>query len=1682
MHSYSNTDEMEIESEYSYLTSLQMPKFEKRFRKEIIRPLTNLVHKSFSDQVDILTDIRYKLHYIQQGVYLDCKDVFLESEAVDDEHKNKIRTDHSFTIPFIDLEEDIYLKSDEASNSDFLDEIRFVDPEALAVVKSKLLPQVIKILLSLDCKDGNVTEFICPQAEGIVAGVLLDFVRFISEVLHVANEAMNGLQDRHRYSNNDDTKQSRKRSRNEIGDAHKNNCPNILNILGENLLEVVSKLLAVDSCFAGHIQSMRKIKGEDWQHDLPQDDIIQKDLPIFYKSTNTKEREKWNEEHMNDKGRGFYCPIMTDEWSLYYKLYCPANAVTELVKQALVPTFTKHMVAIVFLFIKGSCVRNLVKCVERYLEQSDESVAKVERIDCAVFKPTMQIMQSLSYLCSYISEKIDPENLGVFSTVCNDLEKFRHASLEYITSIRVGIDVSTPEHCRSIMETLKILDDRNSGVESRLDESGQEFLLKIVIDFCQDDVDNMRTEMMWRLLTGNNTHPTNEEQSIQPPIQCQLFGLNELRSWLQSLEMQMLQYETEYEKLLNGTASDQPTSSQLDSKSPLCSRENMGKSLNQNALHNDSIMIVDEGPGSKQTKDSKAVHIEKIINLSEVQNENDVIVLDNESTEARCNSRASVSSNDEHPSKFAKRQKLDDSSHLEDESTVISSSHQLAVGHLMEQMRLRFLKVLDIVTSGKYNVLDVLMSKNVHRELLKRVFPVLQLLTKHSRLNSNHILLLWNLSGFTKDAAESLHVSVTSIILDVLIDLLNFNNWRGASKHAFSYLNSLFMSVEKDVAWNIQKLKFLDAMVRRSIHILVEDNSDTAVIPGCMHTLWELSNHSNCVNCTSEICYQAYLHLFSLFEWIFSRKASDMSQSFLSLRSNITKLIIASLESDTEHHRYPSVNFLCLILNRLEFREPGLSNDSSELAFIDDVLESFDLTGIIVREMVSFSNTVQKARQEESTHLFDDSLKGVEIRVNLFKELIRVLISLQEEVHNTISSGRKRSRDNNHLGDNGVDSISRNRDTMTNFPDLVQIKNLWESFVKGCDGLEASDLILNTFHFLLSSRSLVGKCLKFDTWRKDTEKTLFPLCRNIHPSSMTLSAYRLLIYCIGNINAIEGKYEIRPFDKRTCNDFEHSQILLGNSLGNEGSENMVGETSDVHYVSNVIDHEIEGIDLLWKLVLEGNDIVADLAMTYISILYTFECNEATRMVQQQQDLIDHCFSILSQECKDLSSIHHIRRILCLVTLFVKSVYRSSGLKFGEVLDLVSHGRSGDDVHKAQVDSILGINSPFNIVLKGVKGEVNTVQCPYGARTTLGYIRKIASKLREFPTIRLIFAGKELKDDNVAMSSLGITEGSSIVYIPFVTVTHEVKEINDNVHAIDEVVSKSNGDSKKSLIYDSTRCSDYRSFRSKFLTDHGFEQFAADEKLEVIFSLFAIRQDSRVNYRQFLHSQIWELLQFLPTNSDLERIIAEVFSGNTKITWPNILPMPSTSLEEYKLLYNLQALERYFLKIEEGEEKEKLQEAAIIEDTILHIQGINTRKISSNSNAVVILDDDDLKTCDGVPAANVMNSASLCEVMKFGGGIEHLLDLLESIDVNFNNFDENEFDECVARLLSFHKIAFLLSFLLYEEVDQSKLDDRVILNISKRGSLFSIVTKLFEVINASLTFQVRFFLLWSISND
>ena len=97
---------------------------------------------------------------------------------------------------------------------------------------------------------------------------------------------------------------------------------------------------------------------------------------------------------------------------------------------------------------------------------------------------------------------------------------------------------------------------------------------------------------------------------------------------------------------------------------------------------------------------------------------------------------------------------------------------------------------------------------------------------------------------------------------------------------------------------------------------------------------------------------------------------------------------------------------------------------------------------------------------------------------------------------------------------------------------------------------------------------------------------------------------------------------------------------------------------------------------------------------------------------------------------------------------------------------------------------------------------------------------------------------------------------------------------------------------------------------------------ADEKLEVIFSLFAIRQDSRVNYRQFLHSQIWELLQFLPTNSDLERIIAEVFSGNTKITWPNILPMPSTSLEEYKLLYNLQALERYFLKIEEGEEKEK----------------------------------------------------------------------------------------------------------------------------------------------------------------
>ena len=1842
-----------------------MPKFEKRFRKEILKPINSLLEQT--DQEECLLDIRKKIHDLYQGLFWEAKGLLLDVDAnlygneggldVGVEARDKILA-AEFVIPgveanfdiVVDMEVELSLEVDIVKGTEgHVDAVTGIEKETgnlqqnqsqpqkqtqthryemqegvSQVLRGKLLPQVIRSLLNLGGKDGREFEYVTVRAEDLVVCLLLDFVGFVREVLELgamalgddgggggessgnngddcdgaaggnANANVDLGADSDADAEGDDSSQegggkcSRKRNRDQMeskklrkekgvnGNDEEGEdpayVPNMLTYLGGDILEALSRVLAAEACLAGFLQFVRILRSDEWHQPITEREAVQRNLPYYYRGTIDEDGAKShsalyddlaNDSHDKDE---YLTPLRTGEWAEYYCLYYPCDPngknPLEFEGDSRLGTFGRHLIAIARYFVQGLGLENLNKLVKAgsgsRLEHYGNQQFVTERIDAFSFKSVMEVFNCISYLTSYKFDALDTSDHLGLPFVYHDLENFRHITCNYLDSIEVGVDISTPDEARIVIQILTMMDDRSLTEEERRTNAAEQHVIGTVADLTREQSDEAKISILWRFLTGRSNYGDAKDFDVSPPsLQIQVLSLTELRSWLIYMENQIGVYESDFQTNIASPALDM---------------------LKANALHMQQASGV---AASIPTLDLSSMKASQ--NNSPKMGEDETSSLppltdgyadangadENGSTEVCCYSNASLSSNEE------VRERNDDSIYIDDKEPLrpaqggssyvesISSatngwgsglSHDatsvrgVTLESVILQSKERLYQVLDAIKCQRNNFLGKLLTTNLHRELLKRILPLLQLFTRYGRLNNNDIQLLWNLSGMKEGPSDSQHISVTSAIIDLLVGLLNSDSWFPCSCQAFSFISDLVASVEKETIWNGQKLTLLDAIVRRSVAYMVVGEPDNVTVPPCFGILWRLANggfYPNVVD-EREISSSSFHCLLGIFGGLFWGTPTEQSDTILLgresikiLRNKLIHITVSLIASTNDLCKTSNIEILKFIISRLPLRVSKSCGVQGQIEYLEDLLEHHDIMQIVTGEMSRYATSAEEvliARRISSktcdpdnellvgtTHSHFDSVK---LRVGLLKMYIartfHVITSSENRsnlVQDPLPQKRQREDQNTkeretkrpHMLLDGNDMQEPSGETSAAhsayLPTPNQITTMWHFFITKGLSVKTKDCVLEMFHFLLSAQDLAKNSNQFDAWRIELERTLFPLCRDICPTLVSEPTYRLLIYCVGNCNAIEGNYEITTTTPQTMTGVETSNLLLGLSLGDAHKPEYSVCSILKHekcYVSRVSNHSIEGLDLLWSIVLDCKNVtVSDMAMKYIATLYTFDCNGETR-ASEQKSLIAGCFNILSNRDPSPDNLQKIVRILSLVRLFTESVYRSSCWGLLKVQSIVSHGRSLLAANKAEVDDVLGNNPSFTINANGTKGEEIVVDCIYGRRSTVGFVRRAISKSLDRQDIRLIYNTVELLDDKVMMGALGVHRDCAIFFVPRKSTAHLNQrtvhlietaydtsvQSASNSHQISSNCDVSAGLSSESHKSSSKSTLSYDSLRQEFLVDHGVAEFAAHRRLAVIFSLLDESKWEDKSLAKNSRSLVWNLIQILPTESELDQKLQNAVTNDHLVDWNSLLSVPTEPLHLYHLLYSLQAIERHLLSLDDanvvpGAEDNSDAEVAIIEKQQIDDNAL-VQEVAKKPTAFVVIDDED----DDAASNSVQNSfqrsnsgasdkkKSYPRLMKESGGTLHLINLLLDLEVgnplSNESVKEEDVDHLILLLLCSNKIVHLVAFLSRCDGINSQLDGFVTTMLEEEGLLIPLITQILKMLKWTVSFQVSGF--------
>jgi len=1768
-----------------------MPKFEKRFRKEILKPISTLSDQT--DQEEILMEIRRKIYDLYCSLFWEAKDFLLEAD-IGSKGKDII-CQASFTIPGVEAErevEGLQNQNVEVDNQGVQNGSHSRMQDGVSrVLRERLLPQVIKSLLILGGKDGREFDFISVRTEDLVVCLLLDFVGFIGEVMQLGAVAVCGGKEADasegRNANVDDISDadidvdnnsqkegeiSKKRSRNDMehtqnqdqekekeGDEDDSSrVPNMLTFLGDNLLDTLSRVLAAEACHTGYLEFVRMLRSDEWHGPISEREEIQRNLPYYYRGTTdeigTKAHSAVYDVNLTNDSLDkddYLTPLRTGEWAEYYCLYYPSDAngrvASESKGDSRLGTFGRHLIAITRYFVQGCGLENLNRLLEAGLRLKNGGIVQfvTERINAYSFKSVMEIFHSISYLASYVFGEIDSSDQLGLPFVYNDLEIFRQVTCNYLDSIEVGVD-----DARTIFRILAMMDDRSLTKEERRNNASEQHVLGTIADLTREQSDAIKLSTLWRFITGQSSYGEAKDSEVTlPSLQCQVLSLTELRSWLIHMENLIGMFESDYLTsislpaldVLKGAAFQISQNYGVTAAMPTLDLLSMKSNQNCRAK-------ADEGETS-----SMPALTDGFIDVNDGDEQG--------STEVCCHSNASLSSNDDVTGQLDEsndgtkdepvRATQGSSSYVDSISSTpndwgsgpyhgTTSIQGVTVKRVILQSKERLFHVLDAMKSPKSNFLEKLLTTNLHRELLNRILPLLELFTRYGRLNNSDIELLWNLSGMKEASGDRQHISVTSAIIDLLVGLLNSDNWLPSSFQVYKFLSDLVANVEHETIWNSQKLTLLDAVVRRSVAYMITGDPQNVIIPPCLSILWRLANggfYSKVVD-EREISSSAFHCLLSIFGGLFRGAPGEQSGSVLIghesikiLRNKLIDNTISLICSTNDHCNTSNIEILKFIISKLPLRVSKSCGIPGQINNLEDLLDRHDMVKIVTDEMLRYAPAAEKALRARkltgkvcdpnddflagTTHSHFDSVK---VRVGLLKMCIARsfhVITSSENRSNVVQDSltQKRPREEQNGDEKGnnrerkrprnlIDGNKKKDSTEKSYlPTSQQIKMIWSHFITNGLSEKTKDCVLDMFHFLLSAQQLANNSHQFDAWRIDLERTIFPLCRDICPTLVSVPTYRLLIYCVGNCNATEENYDITATPPQTMTSVGTSNLLLGLSLddANKTEYHVRSIFNENCYVSRILNHSIEGLDLLWSIILDCKDVtVSNMAMKYIATLYTFDCNSETR-ASEQKSLIDGCFKILANRDPSPNNQRKILRILSFIRLFTESVYRSSCWGILEVQGIVSHGRSFLAANKVEVDDVVGNNPPFSIKVNGTKGENVVVDCIYGRRSKVGFVRRAISKSLDRPDIRLIYNNVELLDDTVMMGALGVRRDSRIFFVPRKSTVHLGKAnlIETAYDASSQSTPTSNhiplqgdvptGFSAENQTTSSKFAPTYKYLRQEVLVEHGVAEFAARRRLGVLFSLLDASKCEDHKLAKNIRSLVWNLIQILPTESELDQKLQEAVASNCIIEWKSLLPVPTEPLHLYQLLYSLQAVERHLLSLDDANAVYSVGDAFNSEVAIIQKQDIANNapiKEAAKTSAFVVIDDED----DDVILHSVQkiyqrsnsnygngNIKSYSRRMKENGGTSHLVNLLLGLEVGMTLRKEavkdEEIDHLIQLLFCSNKIVHLVSFLLRCDGINSKLDTFVTKMLEEQQNLIPLVTQMLKILTWAVSFQM-----------
>lgn len=1769
------------------MTSIPMPKFEKRFRKEILKPISSILEHT--DQEEILMEIRGKIYGLYCSLFLEAKVWLLKTDNIDSRGKELIGQ-ASFTIPGVEEVQDDNMEMGAGASN---------------VLREKLLPQVIKSLLILGGKDGREFDYVSVKAEDLVVCLFLDFVGFITEMMQMGAVAVcsgkgadaSGNGNGSGSINDDDItdedadeidselreggKCSRKRSRIDMEnkktqdkkmEGNKDDspfAPNMLIFLGGNLLDTLSRILAHKACRAGYLEFVRMLRSDKWHPPISEREEVQQNLPNYYRGTSDEDRTKAHSALYDvnlasdslDKD-DYLSPLRTGEWAEYYCLYYPSDAngrgASESETDSRLGTFGRHLIAIARHFAQGHGLENLNILLEAGIElENDGNVRTLtERVDAYTFKSVMEMFHSISYLASYMFDEIDSCDVLGLPFVYKDLEHFKHVTCNYFDSVEVGVD-----DARTIFLILAMMDDRSLTEEEKKDNDSEQHVVGTIADLSREQSDIVKVSILWRFLTGQSNYGDAKDSKVTPPsLQCQVLSLTELRAWLIYIENQIGMYESDYRTNISAPALDLVKGAAIHMQQngdEVAAMPTLDLSVMKSCQNYTANMSVCQNYAANIGEDDTS-SMPAITDCFKGANDVDEV----ESTEVCCHSDASLSSGSDIAGHFDDsadgtqnepvRPTNGGSSYVDSNSStpdnwgsglydVDTTIRGVTVKRVITQSKQRLYQVLDAIKSPKCNFLGKLLTANLHGELLKRILPLLQIFTRYGRLDNSDIELIWNLSGMKEDSSDRQHISVTSAIIDLLVGLLNSDNWLPTSLQVFTFLSDLVANVEYETIWNRQKLTLLDAIVRRSIAYIVIGEPQNVTIPPCFNILWRLANgvYSKVVD-EHEISSSAFHYLMSVFGGLFWDAPAEQSGSILTggesikaLRNNLINITISLITASNDHCKTSNIEILKFIISKLPLRvSKSIGGNLDQIDYFEDLLDHHDMVQIVTDEMFRYALSSEKSFKARkitgkvcdpnndvlagTTHSHADS---VNLRVGLLKMCIARSFHFKTSSENRSNvvqdsfsqkrtreersgdeNGKERERKRPHSFVNGYDKQDSNSKTC--LPTPQQVTAIWSHFITNGLSEKTKDCVFEMFHFLLSAQQLANSSCQFDAWRIDLEQTLFPLCRDICPTLVSVPTYRLLIYCVGNCNAAEGNYEIATTPPQTMASVETSNLLLGLSLGDANKTEY--PTCSIYnkncYVSTISNHSIHGLDLLWSVVLECKNVtVSDMAMKYIATLYTFDCSSETR-ASEQKSLIDGCFNILVDRDPSPKNQQKVLRIISLVRLFTESIYRSSRWGILEVQSSISHGRSLLAANKVEVDDVVGNNPCYAIKVNGTKGEQIVVDCIYGRRSTVGFVRQAVSKALDRPDIRLVY-NVELLDDTVMMGSLGVRRDSRIFFVPRKSTVH----LNQCKAHLIETVHDTSSQSPTSChiplqnnnlagLPAKHRTSSYESaltktaMRQDILVEHGIAELAAHRHLEIIFSLLDTSKCEDQNLAKEIRSLVWNLVQILPTESELDQKLHDAVSSDCIIEWKALLLVPNEPLHLYQLLYSLQAVERHLLSLDDANTSYVFEDNLDSEVAIIEKQDVaNDRPMqeaSRKKTAFIVIDDDedDEVILHSVQNSNprsknngTVNSKSYPRRMKENGGTTHLINLLLDLKVGKTVRNEAvtdaEVDSLIQLLLCSNKIVHLVSFLLRCDGINSKLDVFVSKLLAEQDLLIPLITQILKMMKWAVSFQV-----------